>query len=81
MGAYYIYQEHIIQAYDTGISDQLRMWAPQRFAYAQLSPLYPSLYQYVTHVINYTRPSPAFPYCKRQKVGRGLQMRLVRHGE
>ena len=35
-------------------------------AYTQLSPLYPSLYPYVTHVINYPRPSPTFPYCKNE---------------
>ena len=34
------------------IIDQLRAWAHRRSAYAQLSPLYPSLYPYVTHVIN-----------------------------
>ena len=44
------------------IIDQLRAWAHRRSAYAQLSPLYRSLYPYVTHVINYSRPSPAFPY-------------------
>ena len=49
-----------------------RAWAYRRSAYAQLSPLYPSLYPYVTHVINYSRPSPAFPYWKRRKAGRGL---------
>ena len=54
------------------INLQLRAWAHRRSAYAQLSPLYPSLYPYVTHVINYTRPSTAFPYCKRRKAGRGL---------
>ena len=46
------------------IIDQLREWAHRRTTYAQLSPVYPSLYPYVTHVINYPRPSPAFPYCK-----------------
>ena len=39
------------------IIDQLRAWAYRRSAYAQLSPLYPSLYPYVTHVMNYSRPS------------------------
>ena len=37
----------------------------------------PFLYPYVTHVINYPRPSPAFPYCKLWKAGRGLGTRLV----
>ena len=60
------------------IIDQLRAWAHRRSAYAQLSPLYPSLYPYVTHVINYSRPSPAFPYWKRRKAGRGLGTRLLR---
>ena len=27
-------------------------------------------------MINYTRPSPVFPYCKRRKAGQGLGMRL-----
>ena len=59
------------------IVDQLCAWAHRRSAYAQLSPLYPSLYPYVTHVINYSRPSPAFLYWKRRKAGRGLGTRLV----
>ena len=59
------------------IIDQLHVWALQRSAYAQLSPLYPSLYSYVTHVINYPMPSPTFsPYCKRWKAGWGLGTRL-----
>ena len=48
---------------------QLHAWACQKSAYAQLSPLYPSLYPYVPHMINYPRPSPAFLYCKWQKAG------------
>ena len=56
------------------ITDQLHAWAPRRSTYAQLSS---SLYPYVTHVIYYTRPSPAFPYCKRWKAGWGLGTRLV----
>ena len=56
--------------------DQLRAWAHRQSGYAQLSPLYPSLYPYVTHVINYSRPSPAFPYWKRRKAGQGLGTRL-----
>ena len=35
---------------------------------------------YVTHVINYSRPSPAFPYWKRRKAGRGLGTRLGVNG-
>ena len=46
------------------IIDQLRARAHRRSAYAQLSPLYPSLYPYITHMINYSRPSPVFPYWK-----------------
>ena len=34
-------------------------------------------HSYVTHVIDYTRSSPAFPYCKRWKAERGLETRLV----
>ena len=41
------------------IIDQLRAWAQRRSAYVQLNPLYPFLYPYVTHMINYSRPSPA----------------------
>ena len=48
------------------IIDQLREWAHWRSAYAQLSPLYPSLYPYVTHVI---RPSPAFRTASDGKLG------------
>ena len=55
------------------IIDQLCAWAHRRSAYAQLSPF---LYPYVTHVINYSRPSPAFPYWKRWKAGRGLGTRI-----
>ena len=58
---------------------QLRAWAHRQSAYAQLSPLYPSLYLYVTHVINYPRPSTAFPYCKWRKAGRRLGMRLLKY--
>ena len=61
------------------IDSQLRAWAHRWSAYAQLSPLYPSLYpyMYITHVITYPRPSTAFPYCKRCKAGRGLGTRLL----
>ena len=57
--------------------DQLHEWACPRSTYAQLSPLYPSLHPNVTHVVNYSRPSPAFLYCKRRKAGRGLGTRLL----
>ena len=57
------------------IIDQLHAWAHRRYAYAQLRP---SLYPYVTHVVNYSRPSPAFPYWKRRKAGRGLGTRLCK---
>ena len=53
---------------------QLRVWAHQQSACAQLSPLYiPSLYPYVTHVINYSRLSTAFLYCKSGKLGRAWE--------
>ena len=51
-------------------------WARQRSAYAQLSPLYLLSTLYVTHMRKDTRPSPAFPYYKRQNAGRGLGTRL-----
>ena len=34
---------------------------------------------YITHVINYSRPSTTFPYCKRRKAGWGLGTRLVHY--
>ena len=55
----------------------LRAWAHRQSAYAQLSPLYLCSTLYVTHVIKKTRPSPAFPYCKRRKAERDLGTRLV----
>ena len=33
----------------------------------------PSLHPYVTHVMNYSRPSTAFPYCKRWKAEQDLE--------
>ena len=56
-------------------------WAHRRSSYAQLSHLYPSLYPYITYVIRYTRLSPAFPYCKQRKAGRGLGTRLTFSGD
>ena len=50
----------------------LRAWAHRRSAYTQLSPLYLLYTLHITHMIKYTRPSPAFPYCKWRKVGQGL---------
>ena len=63
--------------YKLSINTQLRAWAHRRSAYTQLSPLYLLSTLYVTHVIKYSRPSTAFPYCKRRKAGRGLGTRLV----
>ena len=52
------------------IIDQLRAWAHRRSAYAQLSPLYPSLYPYVTHVINIIPgPLPLFRTASDGKLG------------
>ena len=50
---------------------QLRAWASWQSASAQLSPLYLLSTLYVTHVINYSRPSTAFPYCKCKAWERG----------
>ena len=50
-------------------------WAHRRSAYAQLY-LYICSTLHVTHVIKYTRPSPAFSHCKRRK-GQGLGTRLM----
>ena len=41
-----------------------------------MSPLYFLSTLYVTHTINYSRPSPVFPYCKQWKAGQGLGTRL-----
>ena len=56
---------------------QLREWTHRKSAYAQLSPFYLLSTLHVTHVINYSRPSPAFPYCKRWKAGRGLENTII----
>ena len=45
-------------------------------AHVQLKPFYRLSTRDVTHVRKCTRPSPAFPYCKRRKAGRGLGTRL-----
>ena len=44
--------------------------------HTQLNPFYHSFYPDVTRMRKDTRPSPVFPYCKWQKAGRGLGMRL-----
>ena len=49
-------------------------WA--QCAHAQSNPFYHPFYPDVTHVRKDTRPSPALPYCKRRKAGRGLGTRL-----
>ena len=46
-------------------------------AHVQLKPFYRLSTRDVTHVRKCTRPSPAFPYCKRRKAGRGLGTRLA----
>ena len=53
------------------------MWAHLQSANAHLSPLYLLSTLYIIHLRNYSRPSTAFPYCKRQKAGRGLGTRLM----
>ena len=40
-------------------------------AHVQLKPFYRLSTRDVTHVRKCTRPSPALPYCKRRKAGRG----------
>ena len=52
-------------------------WA--QCTYAQSNRFYHPFYPDVTHVRKDTRPSPALPYCKRRKAGRGLGTRLVYH--
>ena len=46
------------------INTELHAWAHRQSAYAQLSPFYLLSTLYVTHMINYSRPSPTFPYYK-----------------
>ena len=46
-------------------------------AHAQSNPFYHPFYPDVTYVRKDTRPSPALPYCKRRKAGRGLGTRLI----
>ena len=46
-------------------------------AHLQLNLFYHPFYPDVNHVRKDTRPSPAFPYCKRWKAGRGLGIRLT----
>ena len=41
------------------------------FAHVQLKSFYCLSIRDVTHVRKCTRPSPAFPYCKRQEAGQG----------
>ena len=53
----------------------LLFWA--QCAHPQSNPFYHPFYPDVTHVRKDTRPSPALPYCKRRKAGRGLGTRLV----
>ena len=50
-------------------------WA--QCAHAQSNPFYHPFYPDVTHVRKDTRPSPALPYWKRRKAGRGLGTRLA----
>ena len=55
---------------------ELRVLAHLQSTYTQLSPLYLLSTLYITHVINYSRPSTAFPHYKWWKAGRGLGTRL-----
>ena len=48
---------------------QLCGWTHQWSTYAQLHKSYLLFTLYITHVINYSRPSSAFPYCKQWKAG------------
>ena len=52
----------------------LQFWA--LCTQAQLNLFYHPFYPDITHVRKDTRPSPAFPYCKLWKAGRGLGTRL-----
>jgi len=55
-----------------------RYHAVVTLAHVQSNPFYHPFYPNITHVRKDTRPSPAFPYCKRRKAGRGLGTRLGR---
>ena len=52
---------------------QLRAWAHQQSAYPQLSPLYLLSTLYITHMINYSRPSPAFHTASDGMLGRAWE--------
>ena len=54
-----------------------RYYAVVTLAHVQSNPFYHPFYPDVTHVRKDTRPSPAFPYCKRRKAGWDLGMRLA----
>ena len=54
----------------------LRYHTVVTLAHVQSNPFYHPIYLDVTHVRKDTRPSPAFPHCKRRKAGRGLETRL-----
>ena len=53
-----------------------RYHAVVNLAHVQSNPFYHPFYPDVTHVRKDTRPSPAFPYCKRRKAEWGLGTRL-----
>ena len=57
---------------------QLHPCAAWQSAYTQLSPLHLLSTSYVTRVINCSRLSPTFLYCKWQKDGQNLGTRLAR---
>jgi len=56
---------------------QSLLWA--QCTHVQLNHFYHPFYPDVTHVRKDTRPSPALPYWKRWKAGRGLGTRLWSH--
>ena len=53
-----------------------RYCAVVTLAQVQSKPFYHPFYPDITHMRKDTRPSPAFPYCKRHKTGPGLGTRL-----
>ena len=50
-----------------------------QYAHTQLNPFYHPFYPDVTHAKKDTRPSPALPYWKQRKAGRGLGMKLMNY--
>ena len=63
--------QRVLPSQDSEDTQQQFSRARPRSIKAFLPPFYRLSTRDVTHVRKCTRPSPAFPYCKRRKAGRG----------